>query len=83
MPKKFIERFERIDYLIARKATGNPSAFAKKMDISESTLYEYLSELKEKGAPIQYNKYKKTYFYSEEGRFKIFFEKTSTPFKSE
>lgn len=79
MPKKVIERFEKIDYLIARKGTGNPSAFAKRLDISKSTLYEYLSELKEKGAPIHYDKYRETYFYNEEGRFKIFFEKSSTP----
>ncbi len=79
MHKKVIERFEKIDYLISRKATGNPSTFAKRLDISESTLYEYLSELKEKGAPIYYDKYRETYFYNEEGRFKIFFEKSSTP----
>ena len=74
-----IERFERIDYLISRKGTGTPSTFARKLDISESTLYEYLNELKDKGAPILYNKFKETYFYYEEGRFKIIFEKNSTP----
>ena len=79
MPKKVIERFEKIDYLIAKKSTGSPSEFAKKLDISESTLYEYLNELKVKGAPILYNKYKATYFYEEEGKFKIILEKKSTP----
>ena len=79
MPKKIIERFEKIDYLITKKSTGSPSEFAKKLDIGESTLYEYLNELKVKGAPILYNKYKETYFYEEEGKFKIIFEKKSTP----
>lgn len=79
MAKKVIERFEKIDYLIAKKGTGNPATFANKLNISESTLYEYLNELKEKGAPILYNKYKETYFYYEEGRFKIIFEKNPTP----
>jgi len=40
MPQKFIERFKRIDELIALKATGNPEQFAFKLDVSESTLYE-------------------------------------------
>lgn len=62
MPKKMIERFEKIDYLIAKKGTGNPTAFAHKLDISESTLFEYLNILKDKGVPILYNKYKETYF---------------------
>lgn len=79
MSKKIIERFEKIDYLIAKKGTGNPLTFAKRVGISESTLYEYLNELKEMGAPILYNKYKETYFYYENGRFKIIFEKESTP----
>ncbi len=83
MPKKMIERFLKIDYLISKKVTGKPSEFAKKLDISESTLYQYLNELKDKGAPIIYNKNKTTYFYEEEGNFKINFEKKSTLIQSE
>ena len=75
MPKKFLERFHRIDFFISKKATGNPAQFAKKIDISESMLYEYLSILKEKGAPIQYDKERETYYYKIDGQFKIFFEK--------
>jgi predicted DNA-binding transcriptional regulator YafY len=79
VPKKIIIRLEQIDCLIYKKSTGNPKVFASKLGISESTLYEYLNELKELGAPILYNKFKETYFYYEEGNLKIKFEKKSTP----
>ncbi|MBX9783112.1 MAG: HTH domain-containing protein [Chitinophagaceae bacterium] len=75
MPKKFFDRFTRIDYLIARRATGTPQELADKLEISESTLYEYISVMKDLGAPIKYDKFKNTYYYEVSGRFKIkFFE---------
>jgi predicted DNA-binding transcriptional regulator YafY len=75
MPKKFFDRFTRIDQLIAWKATGTPQELAEKLEISESTLYEYFSVMKDLGAPIRYDKIKKTYYYEFKGRFKIkFFE---------
>ena len=75
MPLKFIERFNRIDELIALKATGNPAQFAEKLDISESTLYDFLKVLKDLGAPIEYDQDRCTYFYKENGRLKITFTK--------
>lgn len=75
MPKKFFDRFTRIDQLIARKATGTPQELAERLEISESTLYEYFSVMKDLGAPIKYDKIKNTYYYEVNGRFKIkFFE---------
>lgn len=75
MPKKFLDRFSRIDQLISTKATGTPQKLAEKLEISESTLYEYFSVMRELGAPIKYDKFKNTYYYEINGRFKIkFFE---------
>ena len=75
MPKKFLDRFSRIDQLIYRKATGTPQHLAEKLDISESTLYEYFAVKRELGAPIKYDKFRNTYYYEINGRFKIkFFE---------
>lgn len=54
---KFItqmERYERILLLIKRKATGSPKELARCIGISESTLYEHLRVLKERGADIEY-----------------------------
>lgn len=75
MPRRHFEKFKRIDWLISKKATGSPSDFARKLEISESTLYEYLTIMKELDAPIMYDKNRPSYYYSREGSFKICFEK--------
>lgn len=58
-----IERIERIHDLIKRKSTGTPETFARKLNVSESTLYHLISELKELGAPIQYCRSRESYEY--------------------
>ncbi|MDI9364264.1 MAG: DNA-binding protein [Flavobacterium sp.] len=75
MAKKFFERLKRIDSLIQKKATGNPVDLARRLEISESTLYEFLALMRSFGAPIKYDKEKNTYYYTEIGNFNIFFEK--------
>lgn len=74
MPAKFIQRFKQIDKLIAAKATGTPAEFAEKLDISESTLYEFLKVLKELDAPIEFDGKRNTYYYTCSGRMVIKFE---------
>ncbi len=66
---KYFERIERIDRLIRLKATGSPKEFAKKLGISESSLYEYLRYLKDKGGPIEFDKEDNTYFYRHQTKF--------------
>jgi len=56
---KFIQqlvRYERILILINRQATVTPKEFAKRLGMSQSTLYEYLNVLKQRGADIKYHK---------------------------
>ena len=75
MPKKFFARFTRIDQLIRIKSTGSPLELANKLDISESTLFEYIAVMKDLGAPIKFDKCRSTYYYEIQGSFKIkFFE---------
>jgi predicted DNA-binding transcriptional regulator YafY len=74
MPKKFFERFKRIDYLIRSKSTGTPRDLADKLEISVSTLYEFISFMKEMGAPVKYDKAKRSYVYERDVKFKIEFE---------
>lgn len=71
MPKDFLIRFQRMDYLISRKATGSPDVFAAKLNLSKRMLFEYLSDLKELGAPLMYDRERETYFYDPCGNFKI------------
>lgn len=67
-------RLESIDRLIRIKGTGSPRCFAKKLGISERTLYEYLSFMKDLGAPIGYNKFRESYYYTSEGGFNFNFQ---------
>ena len=46
---------------------------AVKLDCSLTTLFTYLAMMRTMGAPIQYNKFKQTYYYEEEGDFVIGF----------
>ncbi len=73
MPRKFIERFKRIDEIISNKSSGTPAQLAARLDISESTLYEFIAVMKELGAPIQYDKSAQRYYYETDGYFNISF----------
>ncbi|MDR6566636.1 HTH domain-containing protein [Chitinophaga ginsengisegetis] len=75
MPKRYFDRLQTIDYLIRIKGTGKPAQLAKRLRISERTLYEFLKMMKELGAPIEYDRYKESYFYSEKGGFNVRFSK--------
>ena len=73
MPKQYFNRLENIDRLIRKKGTGTPKQLAQKLHISESLLYEYLSFMKEQGAPIVYNKMRQSYYYEQQGGFNLRF----------
>lgn len=75
MPKRYFERLQTIDYLIRIKGTGKPAQLAKRLRISERTLYEFLKMMKDLGAPIEYDRYKESYYYTEKGGFNIRFVK--------
>ena len=61
-----LQLLERIHGYIARKGTGSPSTFARKIGISERSLYRILAELKGNGIDIQYDRDRKTYVYLSE-----------------
>jgi predicted DNA-binding transcriptional regulator YafY len=71
--KSLLHRLIRLDYLIHLKSTGTPSDCAQKIGISERSLYDYLKILKEMGAPIKFSRMRGTYYYHEDGRFRISF----------
>ena len=68
-------RLEQLDSLINLKATGDPKALARKMNISLRAVYDYINVLKSLGAPIKYNRHRNTYYYEEGGRFHFKFIK--------
>jgi Predicted transcriptional regulator len=68
MNARFFEKiklFKRIDYLISRKSTGSPESLADRLEVSRASIFRYINELKNLGAPINYCKDRGTYYYSE------------------
>lgn len=64
-----IELIERIDQLIRLKATGTPNNFARRLSISDASLYRLIETLKEMGAPIEFSVIRQSYIYSSEVNF--------------
>ncbi|TWF40645.1 hypothetical protein FHW36_104328 [Chitinophaga polysaccharea] len=64
---KHFKRIQYIDYVIRHKATGDLESFARRNNISKTTLSEILMEMKAMGFPIKYDRTKRTYFYEEDG----------------
>jgi predicted DNA-binding transcriptional regulator YafY len=73
MPKEIICRLERIDHLIRSKATGTPVELASRLGLSERCIYNYISLLKDMGAPIKFCRLRNTYYYDSKGGFKFTF----------
>ncbi|HUW93123.1 MAG TPA: hypothetical protein VMV74_08160 [Bacteroidales bacterium] len=72
---KYIARLQRMDYLIALKATGPPDDFACKLQLSRSTLFETLQEMKSMGVDIRYSNTRESYYYADERRIIIRIER--------
>ncbi|MCH7400780.1 HTH domain-containing protein [Belliella kenyensis] len=69
MPAYYFQRLEYLDELIRKKATGSPKQLAKKFDVSERTIYDYINILRELGAEIFYCSICESYMYKKHGRF--------------
>lgn len=74
MPKTFITRLQTIDQLIQKRDTGNAACLAEKLKVSERTIKDFISVMKELGAPIYYNRKTGSYCYALNGRFVLHFE---------
>ncbi|MGB3467882.1 MAG: hypothetical protein WBA74_21525 [Cyclobacteriaceae bacterium] len=63
---KLSRRYKRIHDLIQSKSTGSAHEFAKKMQLSEATLYKCLSFMKDQGIKLAYDHNRETYFYEDD-----------------
>lgn len=72
---KYLNRFVIIDHKIRTRSTGTPKHLAEELRISESRLLDNLADLKAMGAPIEYDSYGKTYYYSHEVNINLKFKK--------
>lgn len=66
-----------MDQLIRMQATGNANEFAEKLGICRSLLMSNLDEMRSLGAPIVYDRNKKTYRYKPDYKLIIRFKNTS------
>jgi len=64
---KHIKRLKFVDFMIKRKATGDLERFANKNGLSKRAMSDVLSEMKELGFPIKYDRHRNTYYYDEAG----------------
>jgi hypothetical protein len=65
--------FERLDHKIRTRATGTPLELAECLNTSERNIFRLISELRDMGLPIQYDKDRHSYYYTEpvEIRFSV------------
>jgi predicted DNA-binding transcriptional regulator YafY len=72
---KMVDKLHRIDQLIRMKATGQPHELANRLEISPSTLYEYIDVMRSVLlAPIRYCHNRRSYIYEKEGKLHIGFK---------
>ena len=71
--QKYIDRLERLHLLIKRKSTGSVDELADKLELSRRQTLEYVSDMKEMGAPIRYCKYQQTYYYTRDVKLTVGF----------
>ncbi|WP_320051809.1 hypothetical protein [uncultured Acetobacteroides sp.] len=71
---KLAHRLVGAHHFIGSATTGTPAEFARKLDISESHLYELLDVLKRLDGPIAYSRSRRTYYYTRPIAFKLGYE---------
>lgn len=68
-----LQRLEQLDQLIRLKATGRPPALARRLHVSERTVYYLIDMLRSFGAEIYYNADRGSYCYPESQEVEIRF----------
>lgn len=75
---KYIEKLQRMDYLISSRSTGSPDEFSEKLGIKRSTLFQYLQEIREMGVEIKYSPVNRSYYYANGRKISVRIEFTET-----
>jgi transcriptional antiterminator len=64
-----IQKLKYFIHLVEKERTGSPSDVAEMLNVSERTIYYYVNILKNNfNAPIEYNKYRKSYQFCAPGK---------------
>ena len=60
-----VQRLKRIDQLVRLKATGSAQELAHRLGVSRASVFRYMDDLKDLGAPVTYCRNRQTFFYEE------------------
>jgi DNA-binding phage protein len=66
-----IQLLQRMHDLIARKSTGTSAQMAERLEMGRTTLYRRLEDLKSLGAPLCYDKERRSFCYTKPYNFPI------------
>lgn len=69
--KKYFSRLKNLDQLIQDEGTGRPKELAEKLNMSERMIYRYIQNLKDLGAPLEYDAEKRSYVYTSNVSLKV------------
>lgn len=70
---KYFERLQRLHRLIRKRGTGSPFELARKLELSERSVFEYIRVMKEMGGPIAFCSVRNSYYYEKEVHFMMGF----------
>lgn len=62
---------QKLHRLIEQEVTGTPKELAKRMHVSERSVYGLIEQLKDYEASICYSRSRRTYYYSDDFEFKV------------
>ncbi|WP_256007185.1 MULTISPECIES: helix-turn-helix domain-containing protein [Pedobacter] len=74
MPKYYFDRLDYLNELIRKRNTGSPEQLAKKLSVSERTVFEYVDILRSLGADVRYSRTRRSYYYCRDGTFDFQFK---------
>lgn len=63
---EYFDKLEMLKHLVEKKQAGTPSSLAKKFCTSERTVLRMVQQLRDRGYPIVYNRYRCSYEISNE-----------------
>jgi len=67
-----IRKIIRIHKLIVTETTGKPKELAKRLEVSERSIYNYIAFIKtELNAPVEYDTIRKSYYYKQACEFNL------------
>ncbi len=76
---KTIEKISYLDFLIRTRNTGRALDLAVKIGVSERTIFNYLSELRDLGVPVSWSVNEKSYIYEDPGQILFCFRSDYPP----